>query len=269
MEQRLSPIYISVHSTNPETRRRLLRSRKERDILPILDYFRENGIVMHTQIVLCPGYNDGEDLERTIRDLAAYYPAVQSLAIVPLGMTDHREGLVALDPVTPELAERLAGAGRSAPAGASAREWGCASSTWPTSGTGCSGRAVPPEPHYDGFPQLENGIGMTRRLPQPPRAAAAGLSAARRPASAAVTVVTGRALSSRSWSRRCAAQLARTGEPVEVHGGRRARTSSSAGGDRRRTAGRRATSCAPSRGRIWGTGLHPAGDPERRRSLPG
>ena len=71
VEQRLSPLYISVHSTNPQTRRRLLRPKVDKDILQLMDYLGDNGIVMHTQIVLCPGYNDGEDLDGTIRDLAA------------------------------------------------------------------------------------------------------------------------------------------------------------------------------------------------------
>jgi len=163
VEQRLSPMYISVHSTNPETRRRLLRSRKERDIGPILDYFRDHEIVMHTQIVLCPGINDGEDLEGTIRDLAAYYPAVRSLAVVPLGMTDHRDGLFGLERITPELAERIIGQVEAHQA-RFRREWGLTwlylSDEWYR----LLGRPVPPETHYDGYPQLENGIGMTRNF---------------------------------------------------------------------------------------------------------
>ena len=161
VEQRLSPIYLSVHSTNPETRRRLLRSRKETGYLPILDYFRDNNITMHTQVVLCPGYNDGDDLEGTIRDLAAFPPG----------------GAVA--------GRRAAGddrpPGRSGPArsgdagdgGGLLRQierhqrdfqarWGIRFVYLADEWYRLLGRPVPPEPHYDGFPQLENGIGMTR-----------------------------------------------------------------------------------------------------------
>lgn len=213
VEQRLSPIYISVHSTNPETRRRLLRSRKERDILPIIEYFRDHEIVMHTQVVLCPGINDGDDLEGTIRDLAAFHPAVQSLAIVPLGMTDHREGLRALDPVTSELAERLieqvAGHQRDFQA-----RWGIRFLYLADEWYRLLGRPVPSEPHYDGFPQLENGIGMTRvflnRLARQRRVFPWRDGRKRR-----VTVVTG-ALFRPILEPALSAKLARTGEPVEV-----------------------------------------------------
>ncbi len=163
VEQRLSPIYLSVHSTNPETRRRLMQSRRERDIGPILDYFRDHDIVMHTQVVLCPGINDGDDLEGTIRDLAAYYPAVQSLAIVPLGMTDHREGLVELAPVTPEVADRVV-TSVEAHHRRFRREWGVGFIYLGDEWYRKLGRPVPPETHYDGYPQLENGIGMTRNF---------------------------------------------------------------------------------------------------------
>jgi putative radical SAM enzyme (TIGR03279 family) len=213
VEQRLSPIYLSVHSTNPETRRRLLRSRKERDIFPILDYFRENNITMHTQVVLCPGYNDGDDLEGTIRDLAAYHPAVQSLAIVPLGMTDHREGLIALDPVTPEMARQLLERVEEHQRDFRAR-WGIRFVHLADEWYRLLGRSVPPEPHYDGFPQLENGIGMTRvflnRLTRQRRIFPWRDDRKRR-----VTVVTG-SLFRPIIEPALAAKLARTGEPVEV-----------------------------------------------------
>jgi putative radical SAM enzyme (TIGR03279 family) len=213
VEQRLSPIYLSIHSTNPETRRRLLRSRQERDIFPILDYFRANDIVMHTQAVLCPGYNDGDDLERTIRDLAGFYPAVQSLGIVPLGMTDHRDGLVALDPVTPELARGLTRQVEQHQRDFQAR-WGIRFIYLADEWYRLLGRPVPPEPHYDGFPQLENGIGMTRvflnRLARQRRVFPWRDGRKRR-----VTVVTG-SLFQPILEPALAAKVARTGEPVEV-----------------------------------------------------
>jgi putative radical SAM enzyme (TIGR03279 family) len=161
IEQRLSPIYISVHSMDPAIRRQLLRSRVERDIRPILDRFRERGITMHTQIVLVPGYNDGEDLERTITGLAAYHPAVESLAVVPLGMTEHREGLVELAPVTAELAKNTV-AQVERRQREFHRQWGIRFVHLADEWYRLLQRPVPPATHYDGFPQIENGIGMTR-----------------------------------------------------------------------------------------------------------
>jgi putative radical SAM enzyme (TIGR03279 family) len=213
VEQRLSPIYLSIHSSNPETRRRLLRSRKERDIFPTLDYFREHNITMHTQVVVCPGYNDGVDLDGTIRDLAAYHPAVQSLGIVPLGMTDHRDGLIALDPVTPELARDLLERVEAHQRDFRAR-WGIRFLYLADEWYRMLGRLVPPEPHYDGFPQLENGIGMTRvflnRLARQRRVFPWRDGRKRR-----VTVVTG-SLFRPIIEPALTAKLARTGEPVEV-----------------------------------------------------
>lgn len=212
VEQRLSPIYISVHSTNPEVRKRLLRSRKERDIVPILDYFRDNGIVMQTQIVLCPGINDGEDLHQTIRDLAAYYPAVQSLAIVPLGMTDHREGLPDLAPVTVDLARKITAAVEEYQKQYFKERgmwWVYLSDEWYR----LLGRTVPPSARYDGFPQLENGIGMTRefldRLNRLRRVFPT-LDGPRR-----ITVVTG-ALFRSTMEAAMKAKLARTGEDIDL-----------------------------------------------------
>lgn len=103
-EQRLSPLYISVHATDPQLRERLLG---KSGILPILDVMKdlaEARITMHTQIVLCPGWNDGEAFARTVEDLAALHPYVASLAVVPVGLTMHRKKLPPLQPVSKEFA---------------------------------------------------------------------------------------------------------------------------------------------------------------------
>jgi putative radical SAM enzyme (TIGR03279 family) len=163
VEQRLSPMYISVHSTNPETRRRLLRPKVDRDVLKLIDYLASNGIVLHTQIVLCPGYNDGADLEGTIRDLAARWPGIRSLAVVPLGMTEHREGLVGLRAITTEDAEAVL----RQVAVHQARlqeEFGVRFVYLADEIYRLLSIEPPPAAHYDGFPQLENGIGMTRHF---------------------------------------------------------------------------------------------------------
>ena len=158
-EQRLSPLYISVHATDPLLRERLLG---KRNILPILEVMRELAearIVMHTQIVLCPGLNDGEAFARTVEDLAQMHPWVSSLAVVPVGLTGHRGKLPALTPVDREFAASFI------------EEWGAK----------CQGLAerlggpflfladefyikgrlpFPALESYGDLPQLENGVGM-------------------------------------------------------------------------------------------------------------
>ncbi len=97
IEQHLSPLYISVHSTDTEIRNRMLGNPNAVDILRELRFLAEHKIRIHTQIVLCPGYNDGKELARTINDLYKFYPYVQSIAVVPVGLTSHRKK--ALSPV--------------------------------------------------------------------------------------------------------------------------------------------------------------------------
>ena len=91
VEQRLSPLYISVHSTDTHIRNSMLGKPDAPDILKDLKFFAGHRIRMHTQIVLCPGYNDGKELGRTINDLYRFYPYVQSIAVVPVGLTTHRK----------------------------------------------------------------------------------------------------------------------------------------------------------------------------------
>ena len=162
IEQGLTPQYISVHATDPELRQVMLgRTKATVDINERLRKLADNGIEMHTQVVLCPGWNDGPHLERTMADLSAYYPAVRSVALVPVGLTDHRHKLVQLDPVTPAKAAEYA---------AAAAAWGlqfkarfgerfvyAADEIFLL-----TGRPVPEASYYDAFPQLENGIGMVR-----------------------------------------------------------------------------------------------------------
>ena len=99
LRRRPSPMYISVHATDDDARERILRQRRGRGILERLERMAEAGIQFHCQTVVAPGYNDGAVLEQTIEELQALYPAAASLAVVPLGMTGHREGLAPLEPV--------------------------------------------------------------------------------------------------------------------------------------------------------------------------
>ena len=106
IQQRLSPLYLSVHSTNTTIRTTLLGNPKAPDILREIAFFKEQKIRMHCQIVLCPGYNDGKDLEKTIRDLYNFYPYVSSIALVPVGITSHRKSGPRLKPVEKDDALR-------------------------------------------------------------------------------------------------------------------------------------------------------------------
>jgi putative radical SAM enzyme (TIGR03279 family) len=107
--QRLSPLYISVHATPHELRCRMLGvdPAKTPDLLDVLRFLADRRIEFHAQIVLCPGWNDGAALDRTLDDLESFLPALLSVAVVPVGLTAHREGLPRLEPVTPRLAREV------------------------------------------------------------------------------------------------------------------------------------------------------------------
>src|SRR5262249_43355023 len=102
IDQRLSPLYVSVHATEPELRRTLLGIDEYDGFLAKIERLAKAGIELHGQIVLCPGLNDGEHLDRTIEDLLKFYPSVASVAIVPVGLTNHRKNLPVLQPFTPD-----------------------------------------------------------------------------------------------------------------------------------------------------------------------
>jgi len=187
VEQRLSPLYISVHATNPELRQTMLG---KKGIPPILEQLRELAaarIGMHTQIVLCPGVNDGAELERTVADLASLYPAVLSLAIVPLGLTKHRQRLPKLQPVD------------SAYARAFIEEWGPRAKALNKKLNEPflfladefylkGGIPFPPFKEYGDLPQIENGVGL---VPLFLRDAAKVIKAAKPLTPFRATVVTG------------------------------------------------------------------------------
>lgn len=160
---KLSPINISVHTTNPELRCKMLNNRFAGEALEKLKRFYDAGLEMNGQIVLCKGYNDGEELERTIQDLTAYLPLMQSVSVVPVGMTKYREGLTELAPFEKEDAIRVL---------ATISKWQekiykrfgtrmlHASDEWYL----LAGQPFPPEDAYEGYPQMENGVGMVRSL---------------------------------------------------------------------------------------------------------
>lgn len=102
----LSPIYISVHTTNGELRKKMLHNKRADNLLPRMQKLSDNGIIMRTQIVLCPGLNDGDELEKTLEDLATIQ-GVENISIVPVGLSKYREGLYPLQPITKEIANQV------------------------------------------------------------------------------------------------------------------------------------------------------------------
>jgi putative radical SAM enzyme (TIGR03279 family) len=159
IEQRLSPLYISVHATNPELRQRLLGNDGIPPILAQLKVLAAARITLHTQVVLCPGINDGPELERTVAELASLYPAVQSLAIVPLGLTRHRRNLPQLRAVDGEYAGRFISVWGPR-ARALKRRLGRPFLFLADEFYLKASLPFPPLREYGDLPQIENGVGM-------------------------------------------------------------------------------------------------------------
>ena len=106
-QRKYSPIYVSVHATDDQVRRFMLGNQKAQPLMPLLKYFADNGIVMHTQIVVCAGVNDGQVLKQTLMDLYSLYPYVKSVAVVPVGLTCHRQNLYPIIPITQSQAQSI------------------------------------------------------------------------------------------------------------------------------------------------------------------
>lgn len=160
---KLSPINISIHTTNPELRCRMLNNRFAGTALEKIDRLCRAGITMNGQIVLCKGYNDGEELRRTLRDLEKYVPEMQSVSVVPVGLTKYRDGLVPLEPFGREEAgEVLALIGEYQEYYKSRYNTRLvfASDEWYLT----AGEEIPEADFYENYLQIENGVGMVRSL---------------------------------------------------------------------------------------------------------
>jgi putative radical SAM enzyme (TIGR03279 family) len=159
-EQRLSPLYVSVHATDDSVRRRMLGNPDAPAVMDSLRRLRDLGIEVHAQIVVVPGTNDGPVLERSLDDLAAL-ECVRSVAVVPVGLTLHRKGLPEVSPVTPELARRIIDAvedrQRRLLAARGSRTVFAADELYLA-----AGRKLPPFESYEDFDQVENGVGLLR-----------------------------------------------------------------------------------------------------------
>lgn len=159
----LEPINISFHTTNPELRCKMLHNRFAGEALGKVDTLYEGGIQMNGQIVLCKGINDGEELERSIRDMSKYIPYLRSVSVVPVGLTRFRDGLYPLEAFTKEDAREVLGTIHRWQEKLY-EEYGIhfvhAGDEWYI----LAEQEVPEEERYDGYLQLENGVGMLRLL---------------------------------------------------------------------------------------------------------
>ena len=161
LRRKASPLYISVHTTDPALRVKMMSNPRAAGILDRLTRLKEAGLCFHCQIVLCPGWNDGEALERTLTDLSSLWPAARSAALVPVGLTKHREGLTPLVPFDRESAGRVI---------AQAEAWQKTllerlgtRFVFPADEMYCiAGLSLPEDADYEDHPQIENGVGLLR-----------------------------------------------------------------------------------------------------------
>ena len=159
IKMHISPINVSVHTMNPELRIQMMGNRRAGKVLSYLDDLKCGGIKMNAQLVLCPGINDGEELRFSLDALENYFPELQSVALVPVGLTDYREGLYPIDPYTAQTAAQVI---------AIAEEYGAR--FLKQFGTRLvfaadefylkAGKDIPDSDFYEEYPQLENGVGM-------------------------------------------------------------------------------------------------------------
>jgi putative radical SAM enzyme (TIGR03279 family) len=160
VELGLSPLYVSVHATDHSIRGTLLGNRRSRDIMEALGVLAHHGIHFHTQIVVCPGINDGVVLKKTISDLFTFGDALESIAVVPVGLTRFHRG--ACTPVSPEHAARLCTMvnriGDRAARRDGVRRVFVADELFLR-----SGQPIPPSRYYEQYPQIENGVGLVRQ----------------------------------------------------------------------------------------------------------
>ena len=164
-QMRLSPLYVSVHATEGAVRSRLLKNDRAAQILDQLAWFQQHRLQIHAQVVVCPGINDGAHLERTLRDLAGFHtgevPAVASAAVVPVGLTRFRPEQDELVPVTTAKAQEVIAQVQALQA--EFQQTLGTTFAWLADEWFLTGRQpLPPESHYESYPQIGNGVGSIR-----------------------------------------------------------------------------------------------------------
>lgn len=163
LEMHISPINVSVHTTNPQLRVKMLGNKNAAKIMDQLNTFASHGISLNCQIVLCKGYNDKNELDRSMKELYSLYPALSGVSVVPVGLTDHRDGLCPLEPFTKE--ESLEAIRQIEAFGDKCRkETGCRLFYAGDEFYIKAGLPIPEEEEYDDYPQLENGVGLIRSM---------------------------------------------------------------------------------------------------------
>lgn len=187
-KMRISPINVSVHTTDPDLRVKMMKNPNACRINEILDRFKNAGIAMNCQIVLCKGVNDGENLRKTLTDLKALYPAVNSVSIVPVGLTKFRDGLFPLEPFSESECREVVDVIHSV-SDACLEQYGVRlfypSDEFFVKG----GIELPDEDYYDGYPQIENGVGLATSLLTEVESAVSDLEYSDKPVS--VGIITG------------------------------------------------------------------------------
>ena len=159
VEQRLSPLYVSVHVTDPDKRLEMFLYGKDDFLMKKFEYLTENGIELHAQVVLCPGWNDGKFLEKTVEDIYSFRPNALSMSIVPVGLTKHRDGLPNLPRVTAEYARSFIPIGKQLSAKycqENGKNFVFLSDEWFLK----IGAALPNQNYYAGHDLQENGVGQ-------------------------------------------------------------------------------------------------------------
>ncbi|MCS6813509.1 MAG: DUF512 domain-containing protein, partial [Cyanobacteria bacterium] len=170
------PLYVSVHATQPDIRIRLLKNPRAGQILEQLRWFQTHRLQVHTQVVVCPGINDGDHLQQTLLDLASFHapaqnhqdqriPTVLSIAVVPVGLTRFRPAEDELVPVTPDLARRTIAQVQPLQA-AFQRQYGSPVAWLADEWFLIAGQDLPPASHYQDYPQIGNGVGSIRQFLQ-------------------------------------------------------------------------------------------------------
>ena len=215
LKRKASPLFISIHATDPDVRVQMLRNPTAGNILKRMRMLHEHGIQFHGQIVLCPGINDGEVLKKTIEDTAELFPSACSLAIVPIGMTCHRDGLPSMDPVTPEIAAsviRMADEFQRR----FIRNFG-KRFVYPSDEFYClSCIPLPADEAYEDYPQIENGVGMLRLLEKECEMAAEDIPVRNASGDEQVRLIIPTGVSAQPFIRKLAEKYAPPGVRVQV-----------------------------------------------------
>lgn len=198
LKRKASPLFISVHATDMAVRVRMMRNPHACHLMERLTRLRDAGLHFHCQIVLCPGWNDGDVLRKTLTDLTALYPAAQSAALVPVGLTRFRDGLADIKPFTREEAQnvlKIANDFQQAMLEAQGTRFVFPSDEMLL----LAGERLPEDDYYENYPQIENGVGLLKKFEESIKAEAEENKTAPTPRKVLIPCGTSVAPVMRSW----------------------------------------------------------------------